>query len=90
MKVNDIGILTSSLFRKQALGNTILKCSRLHPAPLRRAIQFGQYLRLRRICSVEEDFIKEAGALQTRLIARGYSRSLLKIAFKKACELTRD
>lgn len=78
VSVDQDGNLTSTLFRKETAGNTILKFSSSHPAPLHRAIPFGQYLRLRRICCNKEDFLQEASGLQERLLQRGYSHCLLK------------
>lgn len=60
---DDLGNLKTILFRKPTAGNTILRSNIFHPVPLQRAIPFGQYLCLKRICSHEEDFRHQAGLL---------------------------
>lgn len=88
--IKDVdGHLHTNLFRKPTAGNTILHSSSFHPYPLIRSIPYGQYLRLRRNCSKISDFQIEANKLRDRLIARGYSKKILKKAYKKAIQPTR-
>lgn len=77
------GKLSSTLFRKVTAGNTVLHADSFHPVPLKNSIPYGQYLRLRRNCSNDSLFIREAQNLQGRLLARGYSRSCLKKAYNQ-------
>lgn len=67
-----------SLYRKPSSGNAILHAASSHPAPLVKSIPYSQYVRLKRNCSREFDFEKEVKALQTRLLAKGYSKTCLK------------
>lgn len=78
---DSTGHLTTDLYRKPTAGNTLLHASSLHPRPLVRSIPFAQYLRLRRNCTEDGDFYKQANALRTRLLARGYKRTVLRKAF---------
>lgn len=80
--VQEDGMLSSDLYRKPTAGNSILRYESAHPVSLRRSIPFEQYLHLRRICSDEGTFKIRAGELQSRLSKRGYTRSLLKKAYK--------
>lgn len=84
------GYLTTSLYSKPTAGNTVLKANSGHPKSLIRSIPFSQYLRARRLCSTEYDFETQASILQKRLLERGYSRSLLKKAYKNAQVLNRN
>lgn len=74
----------TDLYWKPSSGNTILHGFSLHLAPLIRSIAYAQYLQLRRNCSTDDDFLNQAALLQNRLLARGYSRYLLRKAFNKA------
>lgn len=71
-------------------GNSIVRYKSAHPPSLLRSIPFGQYLRLRTICSDEADYKIQSGALQERLLQRGYSHSLSKEPYKQASSLQRD
>lgn len=84
IRINDQSDLVTDLSRKPSSGNTILHASSLYPAPLIRSIPYAQYLQLRRNCTTDDNFFKQADHLQNRLLARAYSRSLLKKAFNKA------
>ncbi|XP_040196440.1 uncharacterized protein LOC120929221 [Rana temporaria] len=90
ISVNDDGTLSTNLYRKETAGNTILHYSSSHPRSLVRSIPYSQYLRLRRNCAKEEDFEKEASALYSRLLLRGYSKKVLKQAYAKSKINTRD
>lgn len=76
--------LCSSLYRKVTAGNTILHASSFHPKPLVNSIPHSQYLQVRRNCSDDNTFLIEAAKLRDRLLLRGYSRTSLKKAFKRA------
>ncbi|OCT93164.1 hypothetical protein XELAEV_18016229mg [Xenopus laevis] len=75
---------TTSLYRKECAANTLLRATSSHPKHLIRNIPIDQFLRLRRLCSNSDTFVKEACQLRDRLLQRGYHLSLLIEAFKKA------
>lgn len=79
------GSLTSSLYRKSTSGNSILHATSFHPQPLIRSIPYSQYLRVRRNCTDDIIFKREADMLRERLLTRGYSKTCLKRAFRRAC-----
>ncbi|XP_040178452.1 uncharacterized protein LOC120911183 [Rana temporaria] len=78
------GTLSTGLFRKPIAGNTILHATSAHPSPLIKSIPYSQYLRLKRNCSTQEDFLLEAAGLRDRLLLRGYSKKNLKRSFQRA------
>lgn len=84
------GSLTTSLFRKPPAGNSILHASSFHPQPLISSIPYSQYLSMRRNCTDDTVFKKEANILRTRLRARGYSNTCLRKACKRVCAQTRE
>lgn len=72
------GSLSSGLYHKETAGNAILHTSSSYPKALILSIPYGQYLRLRRNCSTDTQFIHEANSLRHRLFDRGYSTASLK------------
>lgn len=87
--IQETGLTETTLFCKSNSGNTILHAGSVHPKPLVSSIPYNQYLGLKRICSSEAHFKQEANALRNRLLARGYSRTMLRKADNRACNRTR-
>lgn len=77
------GHLSSTHFRKSTAGNTVLHIVSFHPTSLKNSIPFRQFLRLHCNCSDDSLFREEAGKLQNRMLARGYSQSCLRKAYNK-------
>lgn len=75
----------TSLFRKEIMGNMILRADSAHPGAFVRSVPYRQYLRIKSICSNEQDFEREVAALRDRLLVCGYSKKSLKRAHQKAC-----
>lgn len=75
-------MLYTPLYRKPLERNTLLGYTSNHPRNLRDNLPYGQFLRLCRNCSRRSDFFTESDSLLSRLIERGYPRSLLKKARK--------
>lgn len=78
-----------SLYRKQSAGNTILHATSAHLEPLLESIPYRQFPRLKRNCTLDNDFHIAANELYQRLHSRKYSRSLLKRYFNKVVKLDR-
>ncbi|OCT57705.1 hypothetical protein XELAEV_18003163mg [Xenopus laevis] len=60
------------------------------PQTITKGIPKGQYLRLRRICSTDEDFKREAYQLYQRFKSRGYKTRCLRRAYQQALSLNRE
>lgn len=61
-----------------------LRSDSSHSTTLFRSIPMGQYLRIRRNYSSDEDFRDQADVLRSRLLAQEYSKSCLKKAYHRA------
>ncbi|XP_056378779.1 uncharacterized protein LOC130274454 [Hyla sarda] len=79
-----LGGLITRVFRKATATNSLLRWESCHPGPLKRGIPKGQYLRLRRNCTQEREFLRQAGDLRSRFRDRGYPDRVLIPAFKHA------
>lgn len=71
------------LYWKPSVGNTLLHASSLHPKSLVRSIPYAQYIWIQRNCTSDLDFKKHADLLQQRLLACGYSHTLLRHSFNR-------
>ena len=61
-----------------------------HPSHTKQAIPFSQFLRLRRLCSEDEDFQSKSLEMREFFVQRGYPTSLLDTAFSKASQIPRS
>ncbi|OCT61211.1 hypothetical protein XELAEV_18047235mg [Xenopus laevis] len=84
------GNLATTLYRKETATNSLLHASSQHPQKTITGIPVGQYLRIRRICSNQDDFKIEAKKLYERFRERGYSHNSLKKAYKRALDTNRQ
>ncbi|OCT95583.1 hypothetical protein XELAEV_18013271mg [Xenopus laevis] len=84
---NDV---QTTVFRKDTATNNLLHAKSQHPSSLIQGIPTGQYLRVKRICSTETDFKKEADKLYLRFKQRAYSHNSLKRAYKRALGADRN
>ncbi len=90
ISVNDNRRLETSIYRKNTDRNTILHATSFHPDHLIENIPYGQFIRLRRICSNEEDYHIKAKEMSERFEQRGYDKSLIDRAIEKANRKERE
>ena len=69
--------LYTSLYTKPTDANNFLHFDSAHPTHCKRGIPFGQFLRIRRICIEDRDFIKHACVKGAHFRARGYPLDLI-------------
>lgn len=74
---DDKGIHTD-LFVKPTDSNMTLHYDSAHPRHCREGIPYGQFLRLRRICTHTETFLQRALVKTKQFLDRGYPKTLLK------------
>ncbi|XP_077155917.1 uncharacterized protein LOC143818518 [Ranitomeya variabilis] len=78
------GQLSTTVFRKPTATNSLLLASSLHPKSTTNSIPFGQYLRIRKICSEDEQFEIQAKLLRNRFQNRGYNRRVIQKGYWRA------
>ncbi len=76
---NASGIETTS-YRKPTDRNTILHGQSYHPVPLKRSLPISQFGRIRRICSIDEDFQLQSQILSERFRKRSYREEWIQSA----------
>ncbi|XP_060556022.1 uncharacterized protein LOC132716717 [Ruditapes philippinarum] len=83
--VKDLkGKLSTTLYTKPTDAHMYLHYSSFHPRHQKASIPYSQAVRIRRICSTDEQFEICTKQLTENLIARGYPRKLIYEAIKKA------
>ncbi|XP_073422111.1 uncharacterized protein [Dendrobates tinctorius] len=76
-----MGGISTSIFRKPTSTNSLLHWQSHHPVPLKRGIPKGQFLRLRRNCSRNDLFQRQAGDMFCRFKNKGYPQHVLDTAY---------
>ena len=79
--------LVTSVFYKPTHSHSYLLYSSSHPNHTKRSIPFPQFLRLRRLCSEDEDFHTKSLEIRDFFVQHGYPTSLLDTAFSKASQI---
>ena len=78
------GYLVTDLYTKSTDAHAYLHFSSCHPHHCKHNIPYSQMLRLRRICSRDEDFRLRSSELSKYLLDRGYKKSIIDQAFQRA------
>ena len=82
--------LETSLFVKPTDSGGYLHFTSSHPKHCIKGIPYGQFLRIRRICTKEQDFVDHCASKGRQFVKRGYPAPFISNAFLKASEKTRD
>lgn len=82
--IRDDGSIATKLYRKPTDGHQYVHWSSAHPEKLKASIPYAQLLRIKRNCSENEDYHREAEGLLARFRLRGYPESVLISARNKA------
>ena len=84
------GNLQTNLYCKPTDSHNYLLYSSEHPQHVLKGIPYSQFLRLRRICSIQSEFLENCFMLSSHFIQRGYPKNLVLNALDRASKLDRD
>jgi hypothetical protein len=84
------GKLVTNLYTKPTDSHNYLLFTSSHPTHIKKAIPYSQFLRVRRICTNIEDFVKNCENLKQHFHRRGYPQELVEQSYKRAFEKSRD
>ena len=84
------GKLKTELYVKPTDRTRYLHQESDHPKHIKVGIAKGQFRRLRRICSEEEDYWKYGKQVEQKLVSRGYGSSQVRQQMKDAHRMERD
>lgn len=88
--LKDDGRIGTRLYRKPTDGHLFVHWRSSHPLHLKKSIPYAQLLRIKRNCSEEEDYEREATTLLDRFTTRGYPKTVLQQAKRRADEANRE
>ena len=89
VKLTDSQI-TTDLYIKPMDKNTYLPYDSAHPKHCMKGLPYGQFLRIRRICSAPTDFERHSAQKAAQLLKHGYPKTLLFEAIMRAHEQKRE
>ena len=90
VKLEETGILTTSLFEKPTDSKSYLHFDSDHPIHTKKAVPFGLGLRVKRICTKQEDYKLHRDKLKARLVERRYPAPLVEKELQKVDNVSRD
>ena len=83
------GYIKTDLFQKPTDSKNYLHYDSNHPRHTKKAVPFGLGVRMRRICTREEDYARHRRELKTRLLERSYPENLVEAELTKVDKLDR-
>jgi hypothetical protein len=81
--------LSTSVFYKETDSHSYLTYPSSHPTTTKDSIPYSQFLRLRRLCSDDDDFRAQAASMATFFRSRGYPANIVEAAQQRASGVTR-
>ena len=81
--------LSTNIYYKPTDSHSFLRYDSSHPKACKDSIPYSQFLRLRRICSEDEDFETNSNQLKQHFQVRGYPSNVIDEAHAKTQELQR-
>ena len=87
--ITSEGILWTDLYSKPTDSHTYLHYRSAHPRHNKKSLPYSQFLRLKRICTKEKDFIHHSQMISFHFVRRGYPKRLIQSEFLRVCQLNR-
>ena len=84
------GSIHTDLYTKPTDTHQFLLPNSCHPRHCTTSIPYSQCLRIRRICSREDLFLKRTAELKSHLLARGYEESLIDMQILRVSRIPRE
>ena len=78
VKLDENRNIITTLYNKPTDTHLFLRYTSAHPSRVTSKGPYGQYLRLRRICALDQDFEENADKLAEYYLKRGYPKKQLK------------
>ena len=88
--IEENNIIKTKLYTKETDTHNYLHRKSVHPEKLKRTIPYGQALRVRRICTMEQDFDASCIEMTHAFMKRGYPQKEVTTQIRKAKDVPRD
>lgn len=82
--------MATGLHRKSTAGNALLRADSANPGHTIKGVPYGQFLRLKLLCSTPVNFEKKAMEMTQRFIDRGYRNKIVNRALLAVKSIPRD
>ena len=89
VKVDHTGKLYTDLYSKPTDSHSYLRYDSAHPKMCKESLPYGQFLRVRRICTKRSDFKKHASEMKKHFLDRGYPEGPLDKNIKTCIQTDR-
>lgn len=89
ISITEQSFLKTDLYTKPGKKNSILHYDSSHPFHILMNIPYSLALRVKRICSDVQDFMRHLNILKVDLLSRGYKKNYITKAFEKVIPLDR-
>ena len=86
----DKNTIKTSVYTKPTDAHLYLNASSCHPKHTIRNLPKGQFIRYKRICSDENDFLRQSAELKQFFLKRGFSEKLLSRTINEVKKMDRD
>ena len=90
LSVDHEGNLSTDLFTKPTDTHDYPEFKSAHPSHCKKSLPYSQLLRVRRICSENQNFIKHSCNLLKHFKRRGYPDKYLLESLVRACSMSRE
>ena len=90
MKVNNNQQLYTDLYNKPTGTNSYLNYDSAHPTNCKKSLPYSQLLRIKRICTKESDYIRNANKKLKEFEAKNYPKKILLDSIEKVNTLKRE
>ncbi len=81
--IRDNNSLYTDLYKKPTARNTLLRADSYHLLPLKNSLPYSQMVRLKIICSRQDDFNKNLTDIKKSFYYRGYKANQIQVAEQK-------
>ena len=82
--LDNKGNISRTLYTKPTDSHNYINYQSCHPGACRDGIPYGQFLRLRRICSIEDDFVEKSKTMALHFHQANYPKKLIQYSFERA------
>ena len=89
VKVDHTGKLYTDLYSKPTDSHSYLRYDSAHPKMCKESLPYGQFLRVRRICTKKSDFKKHSKEMKQHFLNRGYPEGTLDKNIKSCIQTDR-
>ena len=90
VKIDEEGTIYTDLYSKPTDTHNYLRYESCHPQSTKKGLPYSELLRVRRICTKEDDFQKQAQKIISYFLRQGYPFRLLQTTLQRVSDIDRN